>query len=322
MPHSTVREFDDPLSYKATIRNTDVEVFPTARGRFHGKFINVNLDRLWLQGVSESLPRVYVGHVKPARATIGFLTNFNQPAIQHCGVDVSPGEIILNNFSMMHRRTASACQWGAMTLAPDDLARLSESIVGRELVVPTASQILRPERHLFDRLIHLHRTATGFAEDNSDALMQGEIARSLEEELTVTMVKCLAGPALDIALGRHNHSRIMKRLEEFLSENSSRPLYLADICQATGAAERTLRASCQETLGMSPARYLRLRRMHLARRALLTASTETTVTAVAMDNGFWELGRFATEYRSLFGEAPSATLRCSKSELRSGVRFN
>src|SRR5262249_23444303 len=150
MPHSTVREFDDPLSYKATIRNTDVEVFPTAKGRFHGKFINVNFDRLWLQGVSESLPRVDVGHVKPSRATSGFLTNFNQPAIQHCGIDVSPGEIILNNFSMMHRRTGSACQWGAMTLAPDDLARLSESIVGRELAVPTASQILRPKRHLFD----------------------------------------------------------------------------------------------------------------------------------------------------------------------------
>ena len=50
---------------------------------------------------------------------------------------------------------------------------------------------------------------------------------------------------------------------------------------------------------------------HLARRALMMATPATvTVAAIAMDHGFWELGRFATTYRSLFGESPSATLRC------------
>ena len=61
---------------------------------------------------------------------------------------------------------------------------------------------------------------------------------------------------------------------------------------------------------MGPVRYLWLRRMYLARRALLLATPQTaTVTQTAMDHGFWELGRFSTQYRSLFGEPPSATLR-------------
>jgi len=47
-----------------------------------------------------------------------------------------------------------------------------------------------------------------------------------------------------------------------------------------------------------------------ARRALLLAQDRNvTVTEIATDFGFAELGRFSVEYRAVFGECPSATLR-------------
>jgi len=60
---------------------------------------------------------------------------------------------------------------------------------------------------------------------------------------------------------------------------------------------------------MGPNHFLLLRRLHLARRALREAAADTTVTDIATEFGFWELGRFAVEYKALFGEAPSKALR-------------
>ena len=61
---------------------------------------------------------------------------------------------------------------------------------------------------------------------------------------------------------------------------------------------------------MSPKRYLLLRRMNLAHQALRAGDpSKTTVTEIATRFGFWELGRFAVEYRAWCGESPVASLR-------------
>src|SRR5262249_60743941 len=87
-------------------------------------------------------------------------------------------------------------------------------------------------------------------------------------------------------------------------------VYVPEICKSISVSERTLRSCCHEHLGMGPARYLWLRRMHLARRALLHADPQAaTVTEIATEHGFWELGRFSVQYRALFGETPSASLQ-------------
>jgi len=124
------------------------------------------------------------------------------------------------------------------------------------------------------------------------------------------MIACLTEHmSIPDTFGSRCHSTVMARFERALATNPKRPFYLAEICAATGVSERTLQICCQEYLGMGPVRFLWLRRMHLARRELMKAASETTtVTTIAMEHGFGELGRFSVVYRSLFGESPSRTL--------------
>ena len=103
---------------------------------------------------------------------------------------------------------------------------------------------------------------------------------------------------------------IARQFLEFLTANPNRALSAEEMCAAIGVAERTLRDACEKHLGMGPIRYLTVHRMHEVHRALISAdASNTTVTRVAMEHGFAELGRFSVAYRSLFRESPSETLR-------------
>jgi AraC family ethanolamine operon transcriptional activator len=86
-----------------------------------------------------------------------------------------------------------------------------------------------------------------------------------------------------------------------------------ELAAAAHVAQRTLQCAFQEILGISPTRFLRIQRMHAARRALHTTSlAQMKISDIALTWGFGDPGRFAVEYRRLFGESPSATLASSR----------
>jgi len=87
-------------------------------------------------------------------------------------------------------------------------------------------------------------------------------------------------------------------------------LSVAELAAGVGVSERTLRDAFQECFGMGPTRYLKLWRLIQVRRVFQNIdSSESNVTKIATRCGLWELGRFAKDYRLLFGELSSETLR-------------
>jgi len=312
MPASAVRAFTDPDAYHAALRYVQAQGIVTARGDFRAELTRIDLHLLSMCRGEETLPRIVDSAVDPKWYGIGFATNPSQPSLYLSGQELSPADIIVFGVgSTGHNRFAADCRWGSIALLHEDLAAAGEALIGRELAAPPFSQRIRPPPALLARLSNLHEAAGNLAKSAPDILAKPEVARMLEQGLLQAMVSCISGgEAAEIGSVRRRHAAVVRRLEELLEANCDRTLYVTELCAAAGVSERTLLACCQEHLGMGPKRYLLLRRMHLARRALLMADPATaTVTEIITNFGFWELGRFSVVYRSLFGELPSASLR-------------
>lgn len=103
---------------------------------------------------------------------------------------------------------------------------------------------------------------------------------------------------------------ILNQVEQFISAHEEGPLYISDLCVVAQTSERTIRNVFRKVYGTSPMRYLRLRRLNYAYRALRQSDPDVVnVTDIAMRFGFLDVGRFAFQYRQMFGEYPSQTLR-------------
>lgn len=106
--------------------------------------------------------------------------------------------------------------------------------------------------------------------------------------------------------------RRIRQARDFIAAHLHRPIYLDDLCAELGLAHRSVENLFRDLLGLNPITYLRHRRLHGARQALRQSTPSPgMVKNVALAWGYWHLGRFAHEYRALFGESPSETLaRC------------
>jgi AraC-like DNA-binding protein len=100
-------------------------------------------------------------------------------------------------------------------------------------------------------------------------------------------------------------NRALAYIAEFAGDNPT----VRDLCIASGAALRTLDRGFKERFGVGPKAYLQRARLGQARKELLLGISGTLVADVANAAGFWHMGQFARDYRKLFGELPSETLR-------------
>ena len=199
-----------------------------------------------------------------------------------------------------------------ITVPFDLLAAHGAGATGLDPNVPEHDDrlFLAPEVHR-TRLISLVNDVERLAREEPWVVQMPEPSKALAGTIMEALLACLTlgAPIRDrTAPGRQRE--IVARLKRALLERPEEMLSLPDLCAEVGVAQRTLNLACQEFLGQGAMQFARACRLdHVRQKLIVSDPVSTQVTIVAMQYGFWELGRFAQAYRLRFGERPSETLR-------------
>jgi AraC-like DNA-binding protein len=140
-------------------------------------------------------------------------------------------------------------------------------------------------------------------------------------QLAAAAADCLLPSPQRPPTGRPKADRgeIIRRTMACLEATAMGRPSIATLAAHADVTERTLCRAFRDTFQISPLDYINLRLLHRVHRSLLAAAPErTTVSAVLMEHGVWEHGRFAGRYRRQFGEALSDTLRRTASKQEAG----
>ena len=109
--------------------------------------------------------------------------------------------------------------------------------------------------------------------------------------------------------GWSNRYEIVRRTREYILDRIDEPLQISDICRDIGVSRRALQYSFQDVLGINPVAFVRVLRLNRARHDLVRIGASLQVKDVIDRWGFWHPSRFSCEYKQLFAELPSETLR-------------
>jgi AraC family ethanolamine operon transcriptional activator len=147
-----------------------------------------------------------------------------------------------------------------------------------------------------------------FASTASDELQTPATMAAVKESLLLAVDQVFESNSLRPRRSLHSARSftLFQRIEAQLLDDLKSPIYSEALAAAIGISVRTLQDVIAQYRGISLHRYLRLKRLWLVRKRLLTG--HISVKACALAYGFWHMGDFSRGYQAHFGETPSQTL--------------
>jgi AraC-like DNA-binding protein len=298
-------------SLRGAVANADFELVQLERGRLVGALTHIKCDGMGLSFGRFSHGIRARGVVSSECVAFGMLLGSARETSQW-DCPMAPGDVVVYPRNQDHEAVyRGGAAYATVYLSPDDVdpqfkqeaAALGEpSVVDRARVYSAPSSTRREICQRAAAIVSGIEAASTTAPAAIDFL-----SRSLLETYLTSILGSLPP---EQERQTHNAFALVRDTEDYVSSAGERAVHISEICTALDVSRRTLHRAFSDRLGVGPIEYLKRKRLSVIHTILARSDPAVTnVSDVAMENGFFELGRFAHYYRKLFGENPSETLK-------------
>jgi AraC family ethanolamine operon transcriptional activator len=303
-----IRDVD---SYRAVLSGADVEITQLEPGRLSGRHVRLGLPGGQFSCI-ETSAQLRGNGTFPNLWTLTVILGSKTRSLQH-GVEVRAGSFVIHRPGVEHdgvygRNSKVAC----ITVHDEVLAKHFPQLHPYlQAAMRRPWSVFEPPANSRQKIIEHFAEGAAIIQSDPWVRNSGSAVAKFEEELVCDFLEVVEHQLPTHSNGAEQRAAAMVRqIDQYVHKSLLVSSSVAELCAACEVPRRTLNRAFQDAVGMGPATYLRRVRLNGVRRALQQRSgVSTTVTDVALEFGFWHLGRFAEQYHELFGEAPHETLR-------------
>jgi AraC family ethanolamine operon transcriptional activator len=240
-----------------------------------------------------------------AKRKIGIALSMNDsPGLKLDGVALDQPALVTHGLSVPHHIFQPNELTIAAILLPDedDTREWPERVQAArvDLIEPTALEHLRSI--IQDVVDYVLRRPLQCLQQDLVSEMQQNLLAAIDHAFLTAPGETPPGLAVS------RYVRICRLVDEFLRHHTHGVPNSAEIADSAGVTVRTLHNAVTAVKGMSLQKFMMLNRLWAVRAALVRAGSEDLIKTIALDHGFWHLGRFSRRYRIFFGETPSDTM--------------
>lgn len=299
----------DSEQLRSASKDSNIENFQLYNGVFRADLMRIELPKLVIDYGLYNIGTLAQGEFTKESHVIGIILNHGSETKLYKST-VQAGDIcFFPAGSEIDLALGVRPHWCTLAFEKESFEETMNLILGTDNPCSPDQKVVIPACLEGDRLLSALRAI--FFDKN--LLLLGEE----RPENNLNLVEFLMTESINLIFGQTHSPRQNKLLsrkkvvlnaEEYMNTLGLDEIKVANLAHELNISIRTLEYAFNDIYGITPKRFLNIRRLNIARQMILR-DPQLTVTEHAINCGYWHMSQFAADYKALFGESPSGTLK-------------